>query len=177
MRIGFLIACAVAAVLTFILHEAAHFAAGEALGYDMFVRANSSGLARGEYRTETDAMVVTMAGPAFTLLQALIAFVIARGTQSASAFAFVLSALLMRMLAAGVSLGNPNDEARFSLWLGLGPWAMFAVVIGALLVLTVIAARAAHITWRDVALGVVVWMIFASAIILGERQLPMYVSG
>lgn len=177
MRLGFLVACAIAAVLTFVLHEGAHWAAGEALGYDMFLRANSAGLARGEYRNETDAMIVTIAGPAFTLLQALVAFVIARGSQSAAAFAFVLSALLMRMLAAGVSFGNPNDEARFSLWLGFGPWAVFAVVIGLLLGLTVMAARAAHVTWREIGVGVFVWMIFASAIILGERQLPMYVPG
>lgn len=175
MRLGFLITCAIAAALTFVLHEAAHWAAGEALGYDMFLRANSSGLARGEYKAEADAMIVTIAGPAFTVLQALVAFLFARGAQSVTAFAFVLSALLMRILAAAVSFGNPNDEARFSLWFGFGPWAVFAVVIGLLLVLTISAARAVGASWREIAAGVVVWVIFASAIILGERQLPMYV--
>ena len=58
-----------------------------------------------------------------------------------ASFAVVLAALLMRMLAAGVTLFMPNDEARLGLSWGLGLWPVHAVVIAALLIMTVLAAR------------------------------------
>lgn len=165
---------ALAVAFTFVAHEGAHWAAGEWLGYDMFLRANSAGLARGLYRSVADAQIVTAAGPAFTLLQGFVAFALVRGLSAGFAFPFLLSALLMRILAAGVSLGKPNDEMRLGVWLGLGDWSVFAAVIGVLLVLTALAARQLRLTWGAIAAGVVCWIAFAAALILAERYLPVY---
>ena len=130
MKISTVVIYAIAVPFTFVAHEGAHWAMGDWLGYDMFLRANSAGLATGLYRSEIDAQLVTAAGPAFTLLQGFVAFALVRAFGANVAFPFLLSALLMRVLAAGVSLGNPNDEMRLGVWLGLGEWTVFAAVIG-----------------------------------------------
>jgi len=41
-----------ATLVTFILHEGAHWAMGEALGYDMWMKINRVGFARGAYSAE-----------------------------------------------------------------------------------------------------------------------------
>lgn len=174
MNISTIVLTLVAVAFTFVAHEGAHWAMGEWLGYDMFLRANSAGLASGLYRSELDAQLVTAAGPAFTLLQAAVAFALIRAFGAGFAFPFLLSALLMRVLAAGVSLGKPNDEMRLSLWLGLGEWTVFAGVIGFLLVLTVLGAMRLQLGWRAIAAGVGLWIAAASALILGETYLPTY---
>lgn len=165
---------AIAVVATFVLHEGAHWAMGEALSYDMFLRANSAGLARGLYHNEIDAVMVAAAGPAFTLLQGLIAYALIALWRSQAAFPFLLSAFLTRVFAAIVSIGNPNDEVRVSRWLELGDWAVFAGVIGLLAVLVALAARRLGIGWRAFGFGVVCWIVFASALILSEPYLPTY---
>lgn len=177
MSISTVIFTAIAVAFTFVAHEGAHWAMGEWLGYDMFLRVNSAGLATGLYRSQIDAQLVTAAGPAFTLLQGFAAFGLVRAFGAGFAFPFLLSALLMRMLAAGVSLGTPNDEMRLSVWLGLGEWTVFAAVIGALFVMTALAARRLHLSLGSLAIGVALWMAFASAVILGEPYLPTYNPG
>lgn len=164
----------IAALLTFVIHEGAHWAMGEWLGYDMILRVNSVDLARGDYASEVHRYAVTSAGPAVTLLQGAIAFALIRGASLAAAFPFLLSALLMRVLAAGVSVVNPNDEMRLSLWLGLGPWTVFAAVIGVLLVMTLVAGWLLRPSWRLVAGGALCWLAVTAVIVLGEPYLPVY---
>lgn len=132
MKVSTIVFYALAVPFTFVAHEGAHWAMGEWLGYDMFLRANSAGLVAGAYRGEIDAQLVIAAGPAFTLLQGLVAFALIRVSGAAFAFPFVLSALLMRILAAGVSLSKP------------------------------------------IVSGVGLWIVAASALILGEPYLPTY---
>jgi hypothetical protein len=174
VRLSTIVVFAIATAFTFAAHEGAHWAMGEWLGYDMFLRANSAGLARGLYRSEADAQLVTAAGPAVTLLQGLVAYLFIRAGSAGTAFAFLLSALLMRVLAAGVSLATPNDEMRLSLWLELGKWAVFAGVIGVLFALTAAGAWHLRLSERTIAAGVACWIVFASAVILSERFLPTY---
>ena len=111
-----------AMLMTYVLHESAHWAMGEILGYDMWLKINSVGLAQGEYSTEWHQHLVSAAGPLATVIQGIIAFLIIRKRQAFTAFAFLFSAFIMRLTAMLVSINNPNDEARVSEWLGLGPW-------------------------------------------------------
>lgn len=174
MTIAQILLAGIAVAFTFVAHEGAHWAMGEWLGYDMILRANSVSLAHGDYASDLHRYAVTSAGPAFTLLQGTAAFALVRTFSLAAAFPFLLSALLMRILAAGVSLATPNDEMRLSLWLGLGAWTVFALVIGALLVLTVLAARRLRLSAGALGSSVALWVVFAAAFILGEPYLPVY---
>ena len=175
MRVaGTILLFAVVTALTFAVHEAAHWATGEWLGYDMYLRTNSAGLAHGAYQSVLHEQMVTAAGPLVTMLQGLFAYLVIRSSGSRAAFAILLSALLMRTLAAGVSLATPNDEMRLSLSLGLDAWTLFGVSIGSLLVLTAAAVWRLKLSWREIAFGVACWFAFASAVILTEKYLPTY---
>lgn len=161
-----------AVFLTFIIHEGAHWAAGEALGYDMWVRINSAGLVEGTYSVEWHRQIVSAAGPLITLTQGLIGLMLAIAFRSKIAFTFVFSALMMRILAAFATLNNPNDEARISEWLGLGTWTLHGAVIIALAIMTIIAARQLTIGWRSYGFAYLVTSLSMAGIVMSEQHLP-----
>ena len=158
--------------LTFALHELAHGLTGAALGYDMFVRVNSSGLVADDYRSSLDRDLVDAAGPAVTLLQGLFGLWLAYRWPTVASFAVVLAALLMRMLAAGVTLFMPNDEARLGLSWGLGLWSVHVAVIAALLTMTVLAARWTRPSVWSVIILVLAIKVGITLVVMGERFLP-----
>lgn len=138
---------AIALLLTFVAHEAAHWAMGRALGYEMAMSLNGAAPAGG-FRTASDAFWTSAAGPAFTVLQALVAYCLARCRDSVPAFAFLYAAAFMRFAAAVISLVHPNDEARMSLALGWGPWLLPGLVVALLLALVVSASRRLCLGWK-----------------------------
>jgi hypothetical protein len=135
-----------ATVLTFLVHESAHWAMGQALGYEMRMSLNGAA-PKGGFRDAADAAWVTAAGPAITGLQAVMAYALVRGRNLSWAYAFLFVAWFMRFAAAVVSLLNPNDEARLSLAWGWGQWLLPALVVLALLVLTALASRHLRLGW------------------------------
>ncbi len=136
-----------AGLLTFAAHEAAHWLAGSALGYDMILSPNR--VRATVAMAPAHAAVTDAAGPAITLLTALAAFAVVVGRGSRVAFAFLYSAAFMRLLAAVVSVFNPNDEARLSNYLGFGMWTLPVLVAGGLIVLTWLAATRLKLSWKD----------------------------
>ncbi len=171
MRLGVLVLLTVAA--TFALHELAHGLTGAALGYEMFVRANSSGLAGGgAYDSDLHRDLVAAAGPVVTLFQGLVAALWIRTRPGLIALGVVLSALFMRILAAFASLGNPNDEARLGLSWGVGPWAIHVLVILILLGLTAWSVRRVRPRLAPLIGLLVLIQIGVAAVVLGERMLP-----
>lgn len=159
-------------VATFAVHEAAHGLMALGLGYDVFVRVNSAGLTSGAYRSALDRDLVDAAGPAMTLLQGLFGlWLVSRGS-ALIGVATVLAAFLMRLLAAGITFMNPNDEARLGLSWGLGLWPVHAAVVGALLVLTVLAMRRAGPSTGTVITLVLAMQAGVAAVVLGEPHLP-----
>lgn len=137
----------IAGFFTFVLHEAAHWVAGSALGYDMQARLNAV--------TATTAVLpahkamIDAAGPLVTILQALIAFAFVLRYRANTAFVFLYMAAFMRVLASAISVFNPNDEARLSVYLGLGMWTLPIVTSLALLVLTWRASQYLMLTWKE----------------------------
>jgi len=161
-----------ATVVTFLLHEGAHWLTGELFGYDMWVNINSAGLARGQYSAEWHKHMISAAGPVMTILQAMIAFVLVKKYKAVAAFAFLFAALMMRVMAALVSLNSPNDEARVSEWLGLGPWSLHILVIALLLWLTLRGGSYMKLGWLAYGLAYIAVSIALAAIIIGEPFVP-----
>ena len=67
---------------------------------------NSAGLARGLYRNEFDPQLVSAAGPAFTLLQGVVAYLFIRAGSAGTSFAFLLFGYADAILAAVVRLAS-----------------------------------------------------------------------
>ena len=161
--IGFYPLLFVIALLTFALHEGAHWLAGITLGHDMVVSLN------GSHATTSvpalDAMLISAAGPVVTLIQGILALSLVLMRKSLTAYGFLFFAAFMRLMAAGVSLLNPNDEARISLYFGMGPWILPLAIVAVLGVMTVIGSRHLRLSWQTHALAWLTASVAVSAIV------------
>lgn len=160
---GFYARFAVIAVATYVVHEAAHWLVGAALGYPVSYGINS--VISEVPMTARDHMLMSAAGPAITVLAAMAAFYLVMRRDSLTAYAVLYFALFMRVIAAGVSVFNLNDEARISDMLGLGPWLLPGLVILVLLVPTVIASRHLRLSWKVNVLAYLVSSLVATAVV------------
>src|SRR5687767_6517996 len=115
----YVLIAAVAVFITWILHEGAHWAMGEALGYNMTLNLNTVSLANGAYRNN-DEHIVSAAGPLFTLLQAILVYFLLQRTNRLNWYPFLFVPLYMRIMAGLLNFINLNDEGRISKALGLG---------------------------------------------------------
>lgn len=158
--------------LTFLLHEWAHWLAALALGYEPALRINSVYLVGGTY-TPTDALLVSAAGPVVTLAQAVVVAVLLGKTKSPYLYPFVFVPVLMRALAGGMNVINPNDEGRISEALGLGLYTLPLLMTGVLLVLVVYVARTHRYGWRLNAVTFALALAACSALILGDQIMPV----
>jgi hypothetical protein len=153
----------------FVVHELAHWIAGEALGYDMAMSLNRAGVESGGPPAPADALIIAAAGPLFTIAQALVAAVLVFGRGAVLAYPLVFAALMMRLVATAVSAFNPNDEMRISDALGLGAWTLPVVVSLALLAPTVAASRRLNIGWRTNLVSYVVANAAITAIVFSDQ--------
>ena len=163
-----------ATVLTYILHEGGHWGMGKILGYDMWIKINSVGLASGEYSAEWHRQLVGAGGPLMTIIQAIIAFIIVRKHKAISAFAFLFAAFMMRVTAMLVSIKNPNDEAGVGVWLGLGPWGLFVLVVAFLLFLTLRGGSYMKLGWRTYVFAYLIVSITITGVVFSEPHLPVF---
>jgi hypothetical protein len=96
-----------------------------------------------------DATLISAAGPAITIIQGVIGFFLVRNRAPLFGFALLYVAFFMRLLAAGASIFNENEEARISSYLGLGLWTIPAIVVTALFLLTYVGSRRLKLSLRE----------------------------
>ncbi len=142
--------CVLAVLISFVLHEGAHFLMGKALGYDMWMDLNSAGIVgKGTFNTEWERHLVSAAGPIFTIIQSIIIVYLLQKSKNLMWYPFLFTALLMRFFAAVVSyVGESNDEARISEWLGIGKMTLPILVSAFLIYLTVMVTKRNKISWQ-----------------------------
>jgi hypothetical protein len=148
---------------TFVVHEFAHWATGVALGHDMVATLNSVST-RGAVPLP-DQVLIAAAGPAITLAQGLLGLWLAWARRAPLGFALLYSAFFMRLVAAGISVVHPNDEARIGQLLDIGTWTLPALVVGGLLLAVAWASRRLRLGWREQALCYLVMSLAISAIV------------
>jgi hypothetical protein len=154
-------------LVSYLIHESAHWLMAMALGIDAAFHLNAV-----RYLSPTapwQRALIDGAGPAVTIAQAILAYVLVVRSASAKAFAFVYVAAFMRFAAAVVSLLNPNDEARISMMLGLGKWTLPVLVAAGLILLAAKASKRLQLTWKDQALCYVVASLAVSMIVALDR--------
>ncbi|MCC2957741.1 hypothetical protein LK542_19155 [Massilia sp. IC2-477] len=153
--------------ITNLIHESAHWLMGTALGLDMQFGLN---IVRSRSPAEPwQKMLCDVAGPIVTIVQAVIAYLIVQRKASTLAFAFLYTAAFSRAVAGLVSFLHPNDEARVSMYFGLGKWTLPILVAGGLIVLVVKASRRLQLKWKDQLLCYVVASLAVSAIVGLDR--------
>lgn len=142
--------CLLAVFVTFLLHEGAHYFMGKALGYEMYMTMNSAGLAEGQvYQEEWQKQLVSIAGPIFTIIQAVILFSILKKINLRILYPYIFTVAVMRTMASIVSyLTMANDEARVSEWLNIGKMTLPIIVSTFLIFLVFKATLLYKIPWK-----------------------------
>lgn len=156
-----------AGFVTFAVHEGGHWLAATLLGHEAFYGLNSAG-ARGAVGV-TDQMIISAAGPAVTVVQALVALWLVQARASAAAWVFLFWAAFMRLMASVMSLFHANDEARISDWLGWGLWTLPVLVTVALFGLLAIGTVRLKMGWKTLALTWLVASVAVSAVVGLDR--------
>ena len=82
---------AIAVFLTWTLHELAHWAVGEYLGYKMRITLNSGYPLSGQYSKDLHYQIISAAGSIFTLSEAVLIFIL---MMQKGEYYFILSFLL-----------------------------------------------------------------------------------
>ena len=75
-------------------------------------------------------------------------------------------AFFMRLLATAITLFSANDEARLSIYFGLGLWPLPLLVSSGLFFLTWLASQHLKLKWRD-QLGCYVTASIAVSFVVG----------
>lgn len=156
-------------LLGFPLHELAHWAMGEALGHDMAMSLNRAAPIGPLMPSMRDQMLISAAGPLFTILVGLFGYgwVLLRGHRYGYALLFM--SWFERLAAAFVSLFHPNDEARISLMLGLGKWTLPGLVVCGLLLLLSHASRRTLVGWKTNLVLYAISSVLVAAVVFADE--------
>ena len=129
------------AFFTYLFHEFGHWVVGEVLGNDMVLSLNIATARNGHYVDKSHGLFISIGGPAFTILQAIVFLVVIERTKTIYAYPFVFFAAFIRFFSIVFGGLSQQDEARISSMLGLGK---YPVAILVLLMLVLIAWRSSH---------------------------------
>lgn len=164
--LGYVCLVAAAILFTFAVHELAHWAVGTWLGNEMRITLNSAYPVARAYKEPWHSTVVSLAGPVVTLLQAFAAFLLLRSGRRRWLYPFLLTALVMRLLAGVMNVVNPNNEGRIGQALGLGLYTIPLLVCVLLAFLVYRISRRHGFTARFNAASTVLVILFSSVLIL-----------
>ncbi len=170
-NLQYVLAAALAVFLTSLFHELAHWVTGELLGNRMGMNLNAAYPVNGGYLQPWHAHIVTAAGPLFTVLQGFLVYLLMRKYKNKILYLFLLSPLIMRVLAMFMNFLNPNDEGRISLALGLGLFTVPIVVCSILFFLTWKTSRQNGYSVRLNTVSTVLIIFFLSVVILSTQYL------
>lgn len=130
------------AFFTFLFHEFGHWLAGEILGNDMVLSLNNSNSQNGHYIDQTHGLYISMGGPAFTILQAIIFLVLIEKIKTIYAYPAIFFAAFCRFFSIIFGGFSLQDEAKISSMLGIGAYTVAIIVM---LVLFLIVWRSSYL--------------------------------
>ncbi len=122
---------------TYLFHEFGHWTVGEVLGNRMVFSLNLVWPRDGQYLRASHELYASMGGPAFTILQAAIAWVVIEKRRILYAYPVAFFAMFNRFFSDLLGGFAKQDEARISALLGAWTY-LVAVIVLALLLLIVI---------------------------------------
>jgi hypothetical protein len=124
------------AFISYLFHEFGHWIIGEILGNEMVYSLNWVWPRSGEYICAEHGLYVSIGGPAFSILQAMIALIIIEKFRTVYAYPFLFFPFFSRFFSLVFGGFSKQDEAYISASLGIWPYAV-AILVLALLILLV----------------------------------------
>lgn len=127
------------AYFSYLFHEFGHWVVGEFLGNDMIYSLNYVWPKGGHYLDESNNLYVSMGGPAFTILLAVIALLVLEKHSTIYIYPVLFFQFVLRFFSLVFGGFSQQDEARISAIMGLGTYTVGIIVI---LILLIIVIRA-----------------------------------
>jgi hypothetical protein len=138
-----------AVIVTWFIHEFTHWVTSELLGYESYMRLNSVGSLNGNLSDEVDKAIISISGPIITILQGIIIFIVLKSKGwNKYLYLFLFIAFYMRFFAGLMNFINPNDEARFSQFLGIGTHTVSIIVSIFLFAMVYIISKKYKLNWK-----------------------------
>ncbi len=117
------------AFLTYLFHEFGHWLFGELCSNRMTLSLNNAAPTSGHFTDGSAALWSAIGGPLFTILQALIFWLILSFTKSVYAYAFMFFAVFSRFFSIVFGGLHLQDEARIASMLDLNKYLPAALVL------------------------------------------------
>lgn len=137
-----------ATFLTFFFHEMSHWIAYELLGYNAGFTLNGASVKDTATKlSKTERIITSAAGPIFTIIQAIVFFIILKKGKNIFLYPFLFLPFVMRLGAGWANRFQPNDEGRISLDLHLPLYTISILVVTFLLVLVFKISKSNKIPW------------------------------
>lgn len=124
-----------AGYITFLFHEFGHWIIGELLGYDMVYTLNGVWPKTGQVINSQDRLYGILAGPIFTIFQAIFFMIIIEKYKTIYAYPFVFFPVFMRWITLTIGRFSSQDEAAISSMLNIGTYTVALIVLGILLII------------------------------------------
>lgn len=128
------------AYFSYLFHEFGHWIVGEILGNDMIYSLNYVWPKAGYYINENDNLYVSIGGPAFTILLAVISLLILEKFSTIYAYPVLFFQFVCCFFSLVFGGFSQQDEARISLITGLGTYTVAIIVLTFLLLIVIRAS-------------------------------------
>jgi hypothetical protein len=126
---------------SYLFHEFGHWSVGEIFGNDMFYSLNFVYPKSGHYINVSHDLYVSIGGPAFTILLALVSLFILEKFSSVYAYPVLFFQFVIRFFSLVFGGFSQQDEAGISRLMGIGKYTAAIIV---LLILVLIVIRASY---------------------------------
>ena len=150
----------IAVFLSTILHELSHWSIGEILGNKMIATLNGTNPVSGELQNEWNRNYITLAGPLFTVLQAILFYFLITKYRKIELYPFLFFPFVMRFAAGLANLLSPNDEGRLGMSIGVGLFTISIFVCSFLFVLVYKATKELKISLKFNTLSFILCCLF-----------------
>ncbi len=128
------------AYFSYLFHELGHWSVGEILGNDMIYSLNYVWPRTGHYLNESHNLYVSIGGPAFTILLAVVSLLILEKYSTIYVYPFLFFQFVCRFFSLVFGGFTQQDEARISLVIGLGSYTVGIIVLTILLLIVIRAS-------------------------------------
>ncbi len=133
------------AYFSYLFHEFGHWSVGEILGNSMLYSLNVVAPKAGYYLHTSDDLWVSLGGPGFSLLEAILALLVIEKFQALYAYPFAFFPMFNRFFSVLLGGFSKQDEARIALLLDTGTYLVATVVLALLLLIVVRCSRRLNI--------------------------------
>ncbi len=125
------------AYFSYMFHEFGHWTVGEILGNRMVYSLNYVWPIDGRYVLESHNLYVSIGGPAFSILQSVVALLLIEKSRTLYAYPFAFFPMFNRFFSILLGGFAKQDEARIALLLDTWDYLVAVVVLGILLAITI----------------------------------------